>query len=243
MSNRFLKLVLSERSDRLMNDLNAFLILMKCASRANRFEQVNHYGFGQFQCGIGKNDFPTLTKKEYRGAKQRLTRGRYAKFEGHTTGTLVTLMDATVWDINPDEGHPKGTEAKQGGLSTETNGAPNKNKEKNKEKEIIHIVDFLNKTCHKNFKHTTPSTVKSIKGRLEEGYTLEDFERVIKIKSEKWAGTKMEEYLTPGTLFRPANFEKYAQENEASVNSNNPLDFDKFMEKNRQRVNRLQNAH
>ena len=44
---------------------------------------------------------------------------------------------------------------------------------------------------------------------MREGYTKEDFFEVIDKKCREWKGTEMEKHLTPTTLFRPTNFEKY----------------------------------
>lgn len=72
------------------------------------------------------------------------------------------------------------------------------------------IIDYLNKRAGKNFRHTTSETVKFINGRISEGYTIEDFKKVIDIKVEEWKGDPFgDKYLTPSTLFRPSNFEKY----------------------------------
>ena len=48
-----------------------------------------------------------------------------------------------------------------------------------------------------------------MRARIAEGYTVDDFKKVIDIKAEEWLGTEMDKYLNPSTLFRPSNFEKY----------------------------------
>ncbi|MNW62266.1 hypothetical protein D3C74_403850 [compost metagenome] len=48
-----------------------------------------------------------------------------------------------------------------------------------------------------------------INGRLSEGRTVEDFKKVIDIKTEEWLGKDQEKYLRPNTLFTPTNFENY----------------------------------
>ena len=71
------------------------------------------------------------------------------------------------------------------------------------------VVAFLNSTCNKKFKHTTKATLTSINARKAEGYTLEDFKKVILVKSSEWTGTEMEKFLRPSTLFNPTKFENY----------------------------------
>ena len=78
-----------------------------------------------------------------------------------------------------------------------------------KKENIKEICDYLNERAKTNYKPTTKTTIQSINGRMAEGYTIADFKSVIDKKCGEWLGTEMEKYLTPDTLFRPANFEKY----------------------------------
>lgn len=63
------------------------------------------------------------------------------------------------------------------------------------------VISYLNLKAKKNFKVDTASHHKFIKARLKEGYTLEDFKKVVDIMSAKWIGTEYEQYLQPQTLF------------------------------------------
>lgn len=75
------------------------------------------------------------------------------------------------------------------------------------------IIDYLNEKTGKSFKASTPNTQKAINGRLSEGYTVEDFKKVIDTKTSQWLNNPdMQKYLCPDTLFRPSNFEKYLNE-------------------------------
>ena len=78
--------------------------------------------------------------------------------------------------------------------------------------DIKQIVDYLNEKSQSQFKAKTEATRKSIIARLKEGYTVEDFKRVIDSKVKDWSDSSMREYLRPQTLFRPANFEAYLNE-------------------------------
>lgn len=72
------------------------------------------------------------------------------------------------------------------------------------------IISYLNGKIKGKFKHTTKSTFESINGRMKEGYSVADFKLVIDFKVAEWINDeKWCTYLTPQTLFRPANFEKY----------------------------------
>lgn len=78
------------------------------------------------------------------------------------------------------------------------------------EKEYIaEIVNYLNTTCGKAYRTSTKKTQILIKARLKEGYTVDDFKKVIDIKKSHWfKDTNMDEYLRPETLFG-TKFESY----------------------------------
>ena len=75
----------------------------------------------------------------------------------------------------------------------------------------IYIIGHLNKSTGKNFKASSSKTRSLIDARLKEGYTLEDFYKVIDTKTLEWKGTNFEKYLRPETLFGP-KFEGYLNE-------------------------------
>lgn len=75
----------------------------------------------------------------------------------------------------------------------------------------IYIIGHLNKSTGKNFKASSSKTRSLIDARLKEGYTLEDFYKVIDTKALEWKGTNFEKYLRPETLFGP-KFEGYLNE-------------------------------
>lgn len=81
------------------------------------------------------------------------------------------------------------------------------------------VIKYLNKKCHTNFKSNTSSTKKLIKARLNDGYKLDDFKKVIDVKYFDWGerpvkfsnGQMSNEYLRPQTLFG-TKFENYIYE-------------------------------
>ncbi len=82
------------------------------------------------------------------------------------------------------------------------------------------IIRYLNKKAGKNFSSTTETTRKFINGRLNEGKTIDDFKKVIDIKTDEWLNTESEKYLRPSTLFRPGNFENYLNQKPVMKKSN-----------------------
>ena len=73
------------------------------------------------------------------------------------------------------------------------------------------VIDYLNKKASTNYRATTKNTQSFINARVKEGYTVEDFKKVIDSKSREWLGTDFEKYLRPATLFG-TKFENYLNE-------------------------------
>ena len=70
------------------------------------------------------------------------------------------------------------------------------------------IVAYLNGKTNKKYKHTTGKTRRFIEARWNEDFKLDDFKKVIDIKTSEWLGTSQEKYLRPETLFG-TKFEGY----------------------------------
>lgn len=71
------------------------------------------------------------------------------------------------------------------------------------------IIDYLNFKTNSNYKSSTNKTKELIRARIREGFTLEDFKKVIDKKTSEWLNDKeMNQYLRPVTLFG-TKFESY----------------------------------
>lgn len=78
---------------------------------------------------------------------------------------------------------------------------------------IISVINYLNEKTDKNYKSTTQKTKSLINARIKEGFTLDDFKKVIDTKTTQWKNDDYwNKFLRPGTLFSN-NFESYLQEN------------------------------
>lgn len=82
--------------------------------------------------------------------------------------------------------------------------------------DVADVMQFLNEKTGKNFLVTTNGTQKlttgaeRVRDRLKDGFSVQDCRTVIANRVLKWGGDdKMKEHLTPETLFRKSNFEKY----------------------------------
>ena len=78
--------------------------------------------------------------------------------------------------------------------------------------ETRHIIDYLNKRSGKKWSVKTKKTVQLIHKLLDNGFTVEDFEKVIDFKCKQWLNNEeMNKYLRPETLFG-GKFERYLNE-------------------------------
>lgn len=104
-----------------------------------------------------------------------------------------TLITVENWSMYQTEEHQKNNKG--------TSKEHQKNTNNNDNNDYKEIIDYLNLKVGKNFKHSTAKTKKCIDARFNDGFTLEDFKKVIDVKSKEWLNTDMAQYLRPETLF------------------------------------------
>ena len=81
-----------------------------------------------------------------------------------------------------------------------------------REEIVEDIVTYLNQAAGTHYR-TGKDVTKLIHGRLNEGFTADDFKRVIDKKVKKWGkDPKMSLYIRPSTLFAPSHFNEYLNE-------------------------------
>lgn len=80
------------------------------------------------------------------------------------------------------------------------------------------ILDYLNEKAKKNYNHQAEGHRKLIRARWNEGYSIDDFKKVIDNKVPQWLGQfdrngkPLTQYLRPSTLFAPSHFDNYLNE-------------------------------
>lgn len=80
------------------------------------------------------------------------------------------------------------------------------------------IVSYLNDKAGTSYRSKSESTRKLIRARMAEGFTVEDFKRVIDNKVLAWSrDPKMRKYIRPATLFCASKFEGYLNERPKGV--------------------------
>lgn len=77
---------------------------------------------------------------------------------------------------------------------------------------VVEIIEYLNQKTGKHFTTKAAATKKKINARWNEGHGLDEFKKVIDVKSAEWLGqSDMVQYLRPETLFG-TKFEAYLNE-------------------------------
>lgn len=99
--------------------------------------------------------------------------------------------------------------------------------EKDIEKEqipYVEIINYLNDAAGKNYRSTTRKTKDLIKARWNEGFTVDDFKKVINTKNIEWKNDeKMSKFIRPDTLFG-TKFEGYLNQEQKGGGSS--IDWD-----------------
>ena len=102
--------------------------------------------------------------------------------------------------------------ATESGSKTATRSGTHKRQER-QERQYREIVDDLNAVTGRNFTTTAPATQRLIRARCAEGFTLDDFKAVHRVKARQWKGDpKWSRFLRPSTLYAASKFEGYLQE-------------------------------
>ena len=92
--------------------------------------------------------------------------------------------------------------------------------ENGRSQNITEIIAYLNMTAGTNYRASSKATQRHIGARLNEGFVLDDFKRVISKKYDEWKDSKMAAYLRPETLFGN-KFESYLNQPDVKPKSSN----------------------
>lgn len=117
---------------------------------------------------------------------------------------------------------PQGSPADNGRRRGESKGNKTKGKE-TKDQDLVgdapatsqQVLDYLNLKAGKGYRMAKAHKTL-IDARLNEGYSLEDFRKVIDNKVADWGtDAQMEQYLRPATLFQASKFDGYLNQKNA----------------------------
>ncbi len=190
-----------------------------------------------FNCGITKirSGIKELINNGY--IVRKLIQGEHGKFKGYEYYIYEEpqpinqedKQDSTVFRI-PVNGKTENGKTENGNPNTNNTNINNTNKNNNKNNNINisnfsssktlfdvntynvvnEVIGYLNSKAGTHFKPTTKAYISEIEGRLKDGYRVEDFKYVIDVKVAEWKdNSKMQQYLTPTTLFSASHFDNY----------------------------------
>lgn len=131
----FIKLMRSAATRELLRDSKAFGLLTQIALRAKRTDDFNIHDLKPGQALIGDHDNCGLSAREYRSAKDRLRRYGLARFHGTSRGTIATLANTMVYDINEAGSRQNNDEQPTSSRQTADERATTIKNEKNEKKE------------------------------------------------------------------------------------------------------------
>lgn len=164
---------------------------------------------------VKKCNCKEITIQKVRTALERFEKLGFLTDKSTNKNRLVTIVNWGVYQSTDNEVNSQNNRHLTGTQQAlNRHLTPNK-KERNKEYKnyIIYIVEYLNEKAGTAYKSTTQKTISLINARLNEGFTVNDFEKVIDNKVRDWKGDeKMQRYLRPETLFG-TKFESYLNEN------------------------------
>jgi len=125
-------------------DNHAFTLLAVIAFRAKRTNDFSVAGLQIGECLLGDYNNYGMSEQKYRSAKSRLQRYGLATFRTTNRGTIATLSNSVIYDINPEEDNGQINEPptnSQRTINEPTTTIKNDNNVKNdknaKEKEIF----------------------------------------------------------------------------------------------------------
>ena len=158
--------------------------------------------------GLTTQKVRTILKNlEKKGYIEFLTSGSKGK-----ESTLKITIKQQLFNNNETNKSEQLQQVEGGKQQQSNNNVTTLSKKKEKDNNIYSLViDYLNKKANTNYRASTKNTQSFINARVSEGYTVEDFKKVIDSKSKEWLNTDFEKYLRPATLFG-TKFENYLNE-------------------------------
>ena len=89
-----------------MKEPKVFALLTLISVRARRTNGLNIHGLALGEAFIGDHSACGLTKQEYRTAKMKLEKWNLVTFRSTNKGTIATILDTSIYDINMDIDQP-----------------------------------------------------------------------------------------------------------------------------------------
>ena len=175
-------------------------------------------GYTVNQLVIGADKEAKLTTQKVRTILKRFKEAGYIEDIANGKGTkgketrVRLTMKQQLFNNNETNKSEQLQQVEGGKQQQSNNNVTTLSKKKENNNNIYSLViDYLNKKASTNYRASTKNTQSFINARVKEGYTVEEFKKVIDSKSREWLNTDFEKYLRPSTLFG-TKFENYLNE-------------------------------
>ena len=189
--------------------LHIFLTILLNANHVDGRWKGHEVKRGQWITGRKKlSEITGVSERSIRTILSRLELSQELTIKPTSQFSLITVVKWDSYQLKEDSTDQPNANKRP---ATDQRPTTNKNEKNEKKETCAEIIEYLNIKTGKSYRATTNATQESISGRLSDGYILDDFKKVIDSKTKEWKDTDMEKHLSPATLFRPANFEKYLQ--------------------------------
>ena len=148
--------------------------------------------------------FTHWEKRQYSESYKRVTRYREKhRYINGKNNSKLTRDTETETDVTPTPCDS----------NESLRGAAAQGKVKKDEIPYAEIIADLNSKTDSNFHASATGWQRLIRARWHAGFRLEDFQRVHEAKAAEWKNDpKMSQYLTPKTLYRAENFDRYVNQ-------------------------------
>lgn len=163
-------------------------------------------------------DFFRLDKDTVNRALNTMQNAQMIRRKMYTRKTVISVLNWSSYQLAPDTNGDT-----SGDTNGDTSGDTNKKKEERRKNHkgdddapdphLIasrEILEEFNAKAEKNYKsHAASPHIKTIRARLNDGYSKEDMMEIIEHKVKELKGTKNDsKWLNPETLFRPKNIDR-----------------------------------
>lgn len=140
-------------ADELDKDMPAAHLLKMIAKRAKRTNEYNENNLKINEAFLGDYWMYGMTEQQYRTAKQKLEKNGFTSFKSTNKGTIATLLNTSIYDINTDDANEQLTNKQRttNEQATTNNNGNNSNNDKN-----------VNKTISKESKKFIQPTVEEV---------------------------------------------------------------------------------
>jgi uncharacterized phage protein (TIGR02220 family) len=95
-----------------------------------------------------------------------------------------------------------------------------------REAEVTEVIEYLNAATGTNYRTGAETTRKLIRTRMGEGYTVQEFKRVIDQKVSEWSGTQWAKFIRPSTIFG-TKFAEYLNQISGAVDNEDFSSYDR----------------